>query len=170
MVCTHPLLYSKRGNIKPYILGNLSIVDEKSDSADWLKENVGLGNQPTSFADTSEIKRHIEMSPSPNKSAPISTGPRSNSAPSASARLTSPFPPGKRSNQTTVAYQNTDGSFLIVLVSLNFNVASGLLTATSTRSTQYHPRCGPPAAWRSFYIWHADTASLPTRWAAATPD
>src|SRR5262249_62364148 len=41
-------------------------------------------------------------------------------------------PAGLTQYQTTVAYQNTDGSSLNVRVSLDFNVQSGLLTVTFT--------------------------------------
>jgi YD repeat-containing protein len=41
-------------------------------------------------------------------------------------------PAGLTQYQTTVSYQNTDGTSLNVLVSINFNVATGLLTATFT--------------------------------------
>ena len=39
-------------------------------------------------------------------------------------------PPGVTQYQTTVSYRNADGTSLNVLVSLNFNVGTGLLTAT----------------------------------------
>ncbi len=41
-------------------------------------------------------------------------------------------PGGLTDYQTTVSYQNTDGSALNVLVSLHFSIATGLLTATFT--------------------------------------
>ena len=41
-------------------------------------------------------------------------------------------PAGLAQYQTTIHYQDTDGSPLNVLVSLNFNVGTGLLTATFT--------------------------------------
>lgn len=46
----------------PDTLGNVvQPVNDTGDSADWLNQKVGLGNQPTAFADTSEIKRHMEV-------------------------------------------------------------------------------------------------------------
>jgi len=36
-----------------------AVAENVGDAAGWLKEKVGLGNQPTAFADVSEIKRHM---------------------------------------------------------------------------------------------------------------
>ena len=68
---------------------------------------------------------------SPSNSTRISTGPPSSSARSASARLTSPSPPADAVPDHG-RYQNTDGSSLNVVVALDFNVQTGLLTVTFT--------------------------------------